>query len=257
MTEEDLEALEDLAVGPKTWVDLAVLQVVGKDLVAEHLEAGLNFHRKLADEAAAHLNLLGDNTYRTPWLAAKLLSKDQALAKASAASLVKHLVTTRPGNRTSFEAHLLSTEDLWKALEEFSKAEPACLLWHGQGQYEALFRFLATRFLLAPDHVLDTERIHARWQWDCVNKRGLRLPAMNASLRLVHYLEHNQQFPTHEELFKNLEAEALEHKLALEGLDDDVALGWRCMQASADPKPIAKPQRQAGRQARQAGEACR
>ena len=59
-------AFEDLAERPKTWVDLAVLQVVGEqDLVAERLES--------ACHAAAHLNLLLDNSFRTPWMAAKLL----------------------------------------------------------------------------------------------------------------------------------------------------------------------------------------
>ena len=58
--------------------------VVGSaDLVTEHLERALAFHRKVIDQAAAHLNLLYQNTYRTPWLAAKLLLKDPARARDS------------------------------------------------------------------------------------------------------------------------------------------------------------------------------
>ena len=80
---------------------LAALQVVGEeDLVAERLQVALDFHRSVSDQAVAHLNLLHDNTFRTPWLAAKLLSTDKAPAKSSAAALVKHLVTTRAGNKT-------------------------------------------------------------------------------------------------------------------------------------------------------------
>ena len=71
-------AFEDLAERPKTWVDLALLQVVGEqDLVAERLESALAFHRSVSDHAAAHLNLLLDSTFRTPWLAAKLLFHQQ------------------------------------------------------------------------------------------------------------------------------------------------------------------------------------
>ena len=48
----------------------------------------------------------------------------------------------------------------------------------------------------------------------------------------MHYMEHNQVFPSHEGMLPNLEAERLEHKLALESLvdADEVALGWRRLQ---------------------------
>ena len=131
------------------------------------LQEALDVHRLVSDQAAAHLNLLSDNTYMTPWLAAKLLSKDKDLAQNSAALLVKHLATTRPANRTSFEKHLFTQEELWKNLEDFSKANPPVLLWQWHGKYLHLLKFLAPLFLLAPDHVLDAERIHARWQWLC------------------------------------------------------------------------------------------
>jgi hypothetical protein len=94
------EALGAMKTRPRTWVALAVLQVVGEeDLVSEWLQQALDFHRSVSDQAAARLNLLFENTYRTPWLAAKLLSKDKVLAQIAAAFLVRHLVTTRPANR--------------------------------------------------------------------------------------------------------------------------------------------------------------
>ena len=141
-------------------------------------------------------------------------------------------MATKPANRTSLENHFFSQEDLWQNLEGFSKAEPPVLLWKGHGKYESLFKFLAPRFLLAPDHVLDAERIHARWQWTCIQKRALKLQTLNASLRLMRYIEHNQVFPIHDAMIPNLEAERLEHKLALENLvdADEVALGWRHLQ---------------------------
>ena len=65
------------------------------------------------------------------------------------APLLKHLATTRPGNRTHFEQHLFSQEDLWQNLEDFSKADPPVLLWHDHGKYQSLFKLVAPRFLLA------------------------------------------------------------------------------------------------------------
>ena len=229
MNEEDLAGDR-----PKTWVELAVLQVVGEqDLVGERMQEALEFHNSVSSAAASHLNLLGDNTFRTPWLAAKLLNKDRVIARDAAASVLRHLDTTHPSNRTSFEERLATCADLMRNLEDFANAEPPVLLWHSNGKYESLFKFLAPRFLLSPDHVLDAERIHARWQWACEQKRSLKLQSLNAMLRLSHYLENNQVFPTHEELLPNLTAETLEHKMALAALEDDgeVAMGWRYRQA--------------------------
>ena len=126
---------------PRAWLHFAVLQVVDdEDLVSEWLKEALDFHRSVSDSAAAHLNLLCNNTFRTPWMAAKLLSTDKTLARSSAAALVRQLVTTRPGNRSSFEKHLFSHNDLWQNLEDFAKAEPAVFLWGSQGKYEKLFK---------------------------------------------------------------------------------------------------------------------
>ena len=225
------ETLDALPVRPKSWVELVVLQVVGdgdEALVAARLPEALDFHRSVTDAAGSHLALIGDNTFRTSWLAAKLLSVNQDLAQKAAKDLVKHLATTRPGNRTSFEKHIFESEPLWKTLVDFADSEPAVLLWHGHGKFEPLFKFLAPRFLLAPDHVLDCERVHARWQWSCSQRRALKMFSLNALLRLTHYLEHNQFFPSHQDLLPHLQAEIQDHRLALQAVhDEDIALGWR------------------------------
>ena len=195
-----------MARPPKTWVELAVLQVVGEqDLVDERLREALDFHRSETDQTAAHVSLLADNTWRTPWMAAKLLALDSCVAQGAAVSLLKHLASTRPMNRTLFEGYMF--DHLWENLTDFSQACPPVLLWHGQGKYEALFKFIAPRFLLAPDNVLDAERVHARWQWSCSLKRAVKMQSLNASLRLTHYLEQDQGFPTDEQLFEHLTAE--------------------------------------------------
>ena len=223
---EDFDAL---VPEPKTWVEMVVLQVVGdRDLVDVHLAEAVEFHRSVTDSSASHLALVGENTFRTPWLAATILSSDRVRAQGAAKDLAMHLATTRPSNRTAFEKHLFETQELWKDLEAFSTAAPPVLLWHDHGKYECLFRFLAPRFLLAPDHVLDCERVHARWQWACLQKRSLKVHSLNALLRLTHYDEHNV-FPQHTELQEHLEAEAAEHKRSLDAIGSEgvVASGWK------------------------------
>ena len=55
------------------------------------------------------------------------------------------------------------------------------------------------------------------------------MQTLNASLRLTHYLENNQTFPSHEDLLPHLEAEQDQHRLDLKALEEggEVALGWR------------------------------
>jgi hypothetical protein len=94
-------------------------------------------------------------------------------------------------------------------LENFAHRKCPVRVWHGNGEYKALFQFLAMRFLLAPDQVLDCERAHARWNWICLSKRALRLPSMNAYLRLTSYLEgHKQEFPNYDDIRMDLMREA-------------------------------------------------
>ena len=224
---EELAALDPR---PQTWVELVVLDVVGeRDLVDGNLQEALDFHRSVSGQAAAHLALLLDNTFRTPWTAAKLLSRDKAVAQAAAQTLSRHLASTRPSNHTAFEKHIFETEVLWKDLVDFAAADPPVLLWQGHGQYETLFRFLAPRFLVAPDHVLDAERVHSRWQWVCNIKHSLKMQTLNACLRMQFFLENNQAFPPHEDLWPHLEAEREEHRLSLEAIvaEGEVALGYR------------------------------
>ena len=214
---------------PKTWVALLVIDVVGEEKHAEFLEQASDFHRLVSGAAAAHMNLTASNTFRTPWLAAKLLSKDPEAARDAAKQLLKLLATTPPEARTCFEECIIEDPSLWANLTKFATRDPPTLLWHSKLEYEALFRFIGPRFLLAPDHVLDTERIHARWQWACSVKRGQTMQALNAELRLRHYLEHNLEPPDFEDLNTHLIAERQDVRQRLQTLTDskDIALGCR------------------------------
>ena len=209
---------------PRTWVELAVFRVLRDwGLVDTRLPTALDFCRRVSGKAAAHLALLGDNTYRTTWMAAKMLSKEPQQAREAARTLRRHLASTKPGNRTVFEEHIFESEHLWQDIVDFADMEPPVRLWQGQGRCQNLFKFMAPRFLLAPDHVLDCERIHARWQWALHVQRALLLPGLNAQLRVTHFVENNLFFPNHEDLEEHLVAEREWHRLSVKDLDDEVA----------------------------------
>ena len=139
-TEDELNAMDPR---PMTWVSLAVRCVVGAEDHGEYIADAIDFHRRTSGQAAAHLSLTADNTFRTPWLAAKLLAKDRGLARDSAKVLLLHIASTRPENRTSFEDYILGDDTIWTCLEGFSNEEPPVLLWHNNCKYEALFKLLA------------------------------------------------------------------------------------------------------------------
>ena len=225
---EDLEAM---ARKPASWVELVVFEAVGGDWAAvdRHLDETLEFANRVSQRAAAHLKLLARNTFRTPWLAAKLLTTDPLMASDSAKALMSVLDKTRESNRSAFESHMIETTELKANLLDFATADPPMLLWHGNGKFETLFKFLAPRFLMSPDNVLDAERVHARWQWSCLLKRGVTFQTLNASLRLTHHFENNARFPDDEIINPLLRAEAEAHKLQLEALEAEgvVALGAR------------------------------
>ena len=73
---------------------------------------------------------------------------------------------------------------------------------------------IATRFLSCPDTVLGCEGIHSRWQWICREKRGAKLPFVNALLRLSYTLRDGPGVPPTEELAPHFTA--LRHAAWLE-----------------------------------------
>ena len=135
-----------------------------------------------------------------------------------------------PDERTPFEKHLADEDALRGELQEFATRDVAVCVWQGAGAFRRLFKFLATRFLLAPDHVLDCERMHARWNWLNDQKRGMQLPLMNAWLRLRSYLEqHAMEFPCHRDLLPHLVREAAAMRVAHAEVvaREDIAPGYR------------------------------
>ena len=162
------------------------------------------FHKRVSGRMAAHLQLVGENTNSSLWLAGALLSKDPAKANAAAVELVEHLCRTPASKRTSFETTLFEDQELWKALEDFSLQKEPSVLWGSQGRFAPLYRFLAARYLANPDHVLDVERQHAVWQWVLLRRRALKLKSLNAWLKLGEYLRGFGNLPPHTELLPYL-----------------------------------------------------
>ena len=129
----------------KTWVELAVVETVGGDraIAADNIRYALAFHRAVSQKADAHMDLILENTFWTPWSAAKLIGNDSAAAQIATQLLATHLVTVIPTNRTPFEKHLFQASVLWEELAAFSDADPPVLLWHGNGRHERRVKFLA------------------------------------------------------------------------------------------------------------------
>ena len=225
------EAIEARPWSPSSWVEEAIWLVYeDHGLTQRVLPEVLDLHKSLASTAQAHLTLTMHNIARTSWLAASLLHCSPGVAQESANALLEQLLGTAPARRTQFETALANNDTYMANLQEFARADPPCKLWQRQGAFKPLFRFLALRFRLAPDQVLDVEGTHARWQWLCAGKRNLSLVSMNAGLKLTRFLErHGGELPAAEALAPLLADERSHLNRVREQIDreDEIAPGWR------------------------------
>ena len=85
-----------------------------------------------------------------------------------------------------------------------------------------------------------------------LRKEGFAVPArqllvrtLEAALSLMQYIEHNQVFPSHEDMLPNLETERLEHKLALENLVMLMKWPWVGGTCKLKTKENVRPHQQA------------
>ena len=193
----------------------------------------IHLHEKMSIRMATHLSLTVRNIESTTWLAAKLLSRDPEKAKSGGRALRDHLARLRPGGMTPFERHVANDPTLMQELADFVDYPSPILLWHCNGKFANLFRFLAVRHLCVPDSVLDEEGIHAKWKWLELMKRSMKFKFLNASLKLQDYLHRFGGLPSGTDLNEHVkvvrETLALQYRAAL--ADPDIAPEeLRCMQ---------------------------
>ncbi len=136
----------------------------------------------------------------------RLLSKDPYIAKEAANLLLDRLVTLRPGQATPFEAAMLADDRLMRDISTIANdPSPACI-WRKRGRTAHLFRFLASRFIGAPDSVGACESIHAQWKWLEINRHNIKFKLLNALLRLRTYVTSYGSFPPFEDLRCHIDA---------------------------------------------------
>ena len=94
-----------------------------------------------------------------------MLSKNVETAQASANELRRLLTSTHPDSQSVYCKSISDCPVMMEELNAFCDRQVPCLLWRGKAAYATLYIFLATRFLSAPDSVLDCEGTHALWKW--------------------------------------------------------------------------------------------
>ena len=170
------------------WIEVVLMASFTHDEIAANMEACLEFHATVSLRMATHLQLTAKNIERTPWLAAGLLSKDTTRVKVVANELVAHLARVRPDACSKFEAAFKADDTLMRELADLADWPRPTLVWRSNGHFATLFRFLAVRFLSAPDSVLDCEGVHAKWKWIEIMRRGISFKCMNAILKVQEYI---------------------------------------------------------------------
>ena len=94
-------------------------------------------------------------------MCADMLAKDGFVAHAGASSYLDHLARTRSANYNEFDRAFAADNCLMTQAAEFADTPTDTLLWHMDGKFSYLFKWLADRYLAQPDSVLDCEGVHA------------------------------------------------------------------------------------------------
>ncbi len=130
----------------------------------------------------------------------RLLSKDPYITRDAARLLLTHLVQLRGDQGTRFEKALLDDDVLMRQIDMIAHDEAPDCIWRKRGRTSYLFRFLAARFVGAPDSVGGCESIHAQWKWVETNRRHLTLKMLNSFCRLRNYVRSFGALPDYEDL---------------------------------------------------------
>jgi hypothetical protein len=194
----------------ENWLDVPWPRVLAIKLGAEDFLNEINeFHFKIAIRMSTHLTLTFENISRSSWLAGRMLSTNAQNAAAAARELQRKLVGLRPDQRSAFEEGLCSDEALMQQLADFADINPSVVLWGAKGHFRELYRVLAARFLSNQDNCLRVEGIHSRWQWLARMRRNVKLPLLNALLRIQFRLNEGGGVPKADELLEYFEFQRL------------------------------------------------
>ena len=199
------------------------------------IPAMMEYHQSIVLAMTAHVATTTSNL-ATRYLAAGLLSMDAEKAQIAARVFESHLVKTPEAQLTSWEKAFLADDAKMNELGQFTEHMPPVVLWRGHGRFARLFIFVATRFASCPDHVLDSEGVHATWKWIEALKRNLSFKSLNALLKLQSYLNAHGSFPDPQVLNPYLLqiSSGLWHQGEAIRRDPSVALGdtWKALYAT-------------------------
>ena len=228
---EDVIALGIPNAHMMSWVEF-VCNVV-PDTTNEEADAMVpvcnSLHELVATRMAAHQKLTASTMERSYWVAAKMLSKNPTIAKEGANSFHDYLIRLRHNQMTLFERHFSEDDVLMNELAGFKDLPEASCLWHTGPTFSNLYMFLCARFLAAPDHVVDCEGTHAKWQWITLVKRGIKFRLLNAILKIKSWLDFYGHLPAAEELREHYQSVVETERAQLQAVlaDPNIARGLR------------------------------
>ena len=178
------------------WVEVAITLIsdITQQTINDVLPDMMAYHAKVTLTMAAHVRMTADVLARS-YLSAGLLQLNPVAAQVAARAFERHLASTPRALQTSFEQAFTDDDIKLNLLGQFCDVNPPVLLWRSNGRFAALFHFLAVRHLSCPDHVLDSEGVHALWKWIEQTKRNLSFKMLNALLKLQCYLREFGNFP--------------------------------------------------------------
>ena len=164
----------------------------------DHTADVYEWHRRISVRMSTHLQLTFENIARLAWVLAGVLSCDSDVAQKCAREA--HRALSEKSHASIFGTWFSEQSILMEQLSAFCDAVPATQVWKSNGRYRDVFICLGARFLSSPDHVLECEGVHSRWQWLELSKRSIKLKSLNAVLRLSAFLNFYGDLPSADEL---------------------------------------------------------
>lgn len=162
-------------------------------------------------------------------MSARMLRKDPLTAQEGARQFLDILEKGSRNKPSHYEEAWINDPVKMEQLRMFCDLEVPVLLWHMDGAFKDIFRFLAQRFLSSPDSVLPCEGVHAQWKWIELIKRGISFVMINCFLKLNNYMQFYGCLPDYDELLPHIKLvrESLQAQLAAVVSEGRVARGMR------------------------------